>query len=366
MTRLPLFSPSSSSSSSSSSSPSSSSSYDFEMRTVFDKIETLQKSGKTGKNVQIVVGLQFPEGLKKYALTISSQIEEKTGASVYISADPCFGACDLDMRLLERVDILFHFGHAGLNRGAEVDKVCFIETRSSVDITNAVIAALPQLPEKNVGLLTTVQHVHQLENAKKILEDAGKSVVIGNGDSRVAHPGQILGCNFSAAHSSDTKNCDVFLYVGSGHFHPIGAALSSQKRVVCADPFTAEVFELNSRKFLMQRSAVIGNAADAETFCILVSFKNGQYRKKLAESLKRKAQVHGKQAFLLFMDLVTPDQMLSFKADAFVNTACPRLAIDDSGRYPAPVLTPEEFEIVLGERAWEDLVLDEILEGGQD
>ena len=335
------------------------------MQTVFDKIDALsQKSGR--QTNEIVVGLQFPEGLKKHALHISSQIEETKGSVVYISADPCFGACDLDTRLLECADVLFHFGHSELKQGAAEEKVCFIETRSKVDVTNAVISALPLLPEKNVGLLTTVQHVHRLKTAQKILEDAGKTVVISNGDSRIAHPGQILGCNFSAAHSDVTKTCDVFLYIGSGQFHPIGAALSSKKRVVCADPFTTEVFELDSRKFLMQRSAVIGNAANAEIFCILVSVKNGQYRKKLAESLKTKAEAHKKQAFILFMDLVTPDQMLSFKADAFVNTACPRLAIDDSGRYPASVLTPEEFEIVLGERAWEDLVLDEILEGGQD
>lgn len=341
------------------------SSYDFEMQTVFDKIEKLSQNSGRGTN-DIIVGLQFPEGLKKHALDISSQIEKKMGASVYISADPCFGACDLDMSLLERVDVLFHFGHAELKQGAAEEKVCFIETRSKADVTNAVTAALPLLSERTVGLLTTVQHVHQLETAKKILENAGKAVVIANGDRRIAYPGQILGCNFSAAHSGDTKSCDVFLYIGSGRFHPIGAALSSKKRVVCADPFTADAFVLDPRKFLMQRSAVIGNAADAEIFCILVSVKNGQYRKRLAESLKAKAEAHKKQAFILFMDLVTPDQMLSFKADAFVNTACPRLAIDDSGRYPAPVLTPEEFEIVLGERAWEDLVLDEILEGGQD
>ena len=344
---------------------SSSSSYDFEIQTVFDEIEKIsQTSGK--RTDEIIVGLQFPEGLKKHALAIASQIEEKTGASVYISADPCFGACDLDMNLLERADLLFHFGHAELKQGPAEERVRFIEARSKVDLSAAVSAALPLLPEQNIGLLTTVQHVHQLETSRKILEEAGKTVVIAAGDRRIAYPGQILGCNFSAAHSKDAEQCDVFLYIGSGQFHPIGAALSSQKRVVCTDPFTADVFELNYRTFLMQRSAVIGNAAEAETFCILVSVKNGQCRRTLAESLKEKAEAHGKQAFLLFMDLVTPDQMLSFKADAFVNTACPRLAIDDSGRYPAPVLTPQEFEIVLGERDWEDLVLDEILEGGQD
>ncbi|WNY24259.1 hypothetical protein MmiHf6_15890 [Methanimicrococcus hongohii] len=353
---------------------SSASSYDFEMKAVFDEIKKISKSKKMESNnssknsEEIVIGLQFPEGLKKHAMDIASKIEKETGTSVYISADPCFGACDLDMQLLEKSDLFFHFGHAELKQGYDENienKVRFIEARSKVDITDAVSAAIPLLPEQTIGLVTTVQHVHQLENAKQILEAVGKTVIIGDGDERIAYPGQILGCNFSAAHSESEK-CDAVLYIGSGQFHPIGTALSSKKRVVCADPFTSDVFELNYRKFLMQRSAVIGNASDAETFCIIVSTKNGQYRKTLAESIKSKAEAHGKQAFILFMDLVTPDQMLSFKADAFVNTACPRLAIDDSGRYPAPVLTPQEFEIVLGERAWEDLVLDEILEGGQD
>jgi diphthamide biosynthesis enzyme Dph2 len=339
------------------------SSFDFEIQTVFEEIEKLSQ---TKKSDAVIVGLQFPEGLKKYAMGIASEIEKKTDTAVYISADPCFGACDLDTVLLERVDLLFHFGHAELNQGPIEKKVRFIETRSKVDISDAVKAALPLLTEQTVGLLTTIQHTYLLEKAAEILTDAGKTVIIAQGDKRTPRPGQVLGCNFSAAHSKEADKCDVLLYIGSGRFHPIGAALSSKKRVVCTDPLTTDVFELDYKKFLMQRSAVIGNASDADTFCILVSTKSGQYRKKLAEDLKKKAEAHGKQAFILFADLITPDQMLSFKADAFVNTACPRLAIDDSGRYHAPVLTPQEFEIVLGERDWEDLVLDEILEGGRD
>jgi 2-(3-amino-3-carboxypropyl)histidine synthase len=34
--------------------------------------------------------------------------------------------------------------------------------------------------------------------------------------------------------------------------------------------------------------------------------------------------------------------------------------VDEVGRFNAPMLTPMEFEIVLGERDWEDLVFDEI------
>ncbi len=105
---------------------------------------------------------------------------------------------------------------------------------------------------------------------------------------------------------------------------------------------------------------MIAKSLDAEVFGIVVSTKPGQDRMKLAEQLRDMAKKHGKEALILTMDLVTPDQLLQFKVDSFVNTACPRLAVDEVGRFNAPMLTPMEFEIVLGERNWEDLVFDEI------
>ena len=81
---------------------------------------------------------------------------------------------------------------------------------------------------------------------------------------------------------------------------------------------------------------------------------------QLARDLKDLAVRHGMSAHIFIMDLVTPDQLLQFRVDAFVNTACPRLAVDEVGRFSAPMLTPQEFEIVLGERSWEALVFDEI------
>jgi len=32
-----------------------------------------------------------------------------------------------------------------------------------------------------------------------------------------------------------------------------------------------------------------------------------------------------------------------------VNTACPRIALDDGANYPKPVLTPPEFLMAIGE-----------------
>ena len=53
--------------------------------------------------------------------------------------------------------------------------------------------------------------------------------------------------------------------------------------------------------------------------------------------------------------------MLDLGFGAYVNTACPRLAYDDQVRFPVPVLTPPEFEILCGARAWDDYAIDEYL-----
>ncbi len=306
-----------------------------------------------------VVGLQFPEGFKRRSLSISSQIEDATGVSTIISGNPCFGACDIDAALANSVDLMFHFGHAELDDTKLSENVYFIETRSNIDVSDVTKKALLKLRGLRIGLITTVQHVHKLDEVKKILEQAGKTCIIGEGDSKIAYPGQVLGCNFSAARVED-PGCDEYLFIGSGEFHPLGVSLATKKPVVIADPFINEVHEVNQSRILRQRSAVIAKSLDAMVFGILVSTKNGQNRMELAVFLKELSKKHGRDVHILFMDMITPEQLLQFKVDAFVNTACPRLAIDEVGRFHAPVLTPPEFAIVLGENIWEDLVFDEI------
>ena len=304
-----------------------------------------------------VVGLQFPEGFKRRSPAIAAQIESGTGVNVIISGNPCFGACDIDVALLDKVDMLFHFGHAPLDDDALDGKTFFIEVRSRADVTEVVRKALPELSGHRICLITTVQHVHKLEDACRILETGGKECVIGRGDSKITYPGQVLGCNFSAGRGEE---CDEYLYIGSGEFHPLGVSLATGKNVLIADPFVNEIRRADPSRVLRQRSAVIAKSLDAKVFGIIVSSKPGQERMQLAQELKDLAVRHGMSAFIFIMDLVTPDQLLQFRVDAFVNTACPRLAVDEVGRFSAPMLTPQEFEIVLGERSWEALVFDEI------
>ena len=57
--------------------------------------------------------LQFPEGLKQKAVEIAKKYEKK-GDVVFLSAAPCYGACDLALDEARAIGAkkIIHFGHS--------------------------------------------------------------------------------------------------------------------------------------------------------------------------------------------------------------------------------------------------------------
>ena len=258
--------------------------------------------------------------------------------------------------------MIIQFGHSEIPELTDKYNIPveFCEYRSELDIIEIVEKSLNQL-KKNVGLVTTVQHVHQLSKLSKFLKEKGFNPIIGKGDSRIKYDGQILGCNFSSATSINDK-LDSFLYIGSGNFHPLGVAIATNKNVIIADPYSQEIREINNlkEKILRQRYGAIEIAMNAETFGILIGLKKGQERVKLANYLKEIVEKKDKKAFLFALREFEPMYLSTFNVDIFVSTACPRIAIDDYLRYKKPLITPIELEIALGLKKWEDYKMDEI------
>jgi len=307
------------------------------------------------------VALQFPEGLKQQAMESADEIERVTGCVCIILGDPCYGACDLNTSYRAFADVLVHFGHSQIPSMAADDNVLFVEVRLDYDFTDLLPATLERLSPR-VGLITTAQHIHQLSMLKEWLERHGRTVVIGRGDKRVKNAGQVLGCNVTAA-TSIKDEVDQFLYLGSGDFHPLAVSLAAGRPVIVLDPLMREVRDVEQLKdkILRQRHGAIALASEARSFGIIISSKPGQQRKGLADKLKGMLISNGMKAFLIVMDNVTPDHLMAFQMDAFVSTACPRLAIDDYLRYSKPMLTPIELEVALGIRKWDDYIFDSFL-----
>ena len=311
------------------------------------------------KNIK-TVGLQFPEGLKMQAVDIARTIEEECDVNVIISGDPCFGACDVsDYKMKDSVDLIIHSGHTPLPIRYETPTL-FIEAFANVDVKKDLEKSLEAIKDySRIGLVTTTQHLHLLNEMKDFLEDNGKEVVLGS--SKSTRKGQVLGCNFSSI-----KNLDVeaFLFVGSGNFHPLGIYLFTKAPVFALDPYNNELREMTdyADRILRIRFARIVKAREAKKWGIIVSSKEGQYRMELAFNIKKQLNENNMEGFIIMLDNVNPDALLPYlELDAFIVTACPRIAIDDSQMYKKPLITPQELEIVLDKRDWEKYQLDEIL-----
>ncbi len=324
--------------------------YDFRLDEVILRINEL--NAKT-------IGIQFPEGLKIHAANVAERIEKETDATVLIAGDPCYGACDVsDTHMEGLVDLIIHFGHIEFPIDYKVP-VIFIEAYSKINVMNAVSNSLELLKNyKKIGLVTTIQHLNLINQIKDFLIENGKDVLMKKGSG--TREGQVLGCNFSAIKDIDA---DAFLYVGSGNFHALGITLFTEKPVFIADPYINEIRTIDEfkDKILRVRFAKIMRAEKARKFGVIVSTKRGQFRLDLAREIKKMIEEETREAFIIMLDNISPDLLLPYMdLDAFVVTACPRVAIDDANMYKKPLLTPKELEIVLGKRKWEDYKIDEI------
>jgi len=303
--------------------------------------------------------LQLPSGLKRKAATISSKIQERFGCEVLISGDSCFGSCDIPSGSLEFVDAIIQVGHWEMSTVKLSKPILFLPVEISIDLPKLIKTAKPLL-RSPVGLLATPQHLHQLKDAKTMLEKEGLKVMIGRGDRRVQEPGLLLGCDYSSAHAISDKAAS-FLMLGGGRFHAIGLKLSTGKPVVILDPerFAAIAEEIDIDAFKRKRFAIIQTLSKAKSIGILVSSKPGQERMSLAKRLLSSVIDSKRDGHIVILNEISPDALLNLGFDAYISTACPRIALDDSDSYGIALGTPIELMIALSKMKWEDYSIDE-------
>jgi 2-(3-amino-3-carboxypropyl)histidine synthase len=326
--------------------------YNFEHR----KVTRFLKKHKIRR-----AAIQLPAGLRPHLSEIKATFEG-AGADAIILGDSCYGACDVaDVKAKQLgCDALVQYGHSDMGLRTVLPTL-YVEARMTAGPLGAVEKALPKLNFKRLGLVTTVQHVEFLPKIAKSLRFSGIKPLVGKPGSRARYPGQILGCDWGSVKSISDK-VDGFLFIGTGKFHPVGISLATGKQVMTVNPIVGncEILTFNLGDFLKQRRAMISRATAGEKFGILISSKPGQARLKLAARLAGELRRAGLTAHILVLDEISQEKLDDFKLDAFVCAACPRIPIDDAGRFSKPILTPFEARAMIGKEKFEPYKLDEL------
>ncbi|ABN69737.1 diphthamide biosynthesis protein [Staphylothermus marinus F1] len=307
--------------------------------------------------------IQAPDGLKKLYRCIGEYITDKlSDIKIYYSASPSFGACDIPLEEIEAVkpDLIIHIGHNKypfLSRKINYDIIylpAYYKWKPTNNIINMLINEFKKYNVKRIGLVASIQHVHSLEEVAEKLEEHGYIAYIEKPAYNVMMPGQILGCEYSAALRIYSK-VDLYLVVAGGIFHALGLSLIVDKPVIILDPYRLQVINPSSyikrlkakRYYVLSklRNELIRNAG------IIIGSRPGQYRPTLIKYIEKLLEEHGIKYYLFTSTYLSREQLISidnsYNLDLYIITSCPRLPIDDFNDFYKPVITPGELIMVL-------------------
>lgn len=282
--------------------------------------------------------VQLPEGLKKKGLELMQRYERE-GHTVFLSASPCYGACDiaLDEARWLKADKIVHVGHSQFLRKDLPIPVEYIEHSIDIDV-DSLRAVLPHVRQyRNIALATTVQHIHQFGQMREFFERNGKKVFAASG-CRATKEGQVLGCDATCVKKVE-KSVDAVVFVGNGMFHPLAIDIAKPVFVFDVCDNSVKNIDAELEKARRRRRGAITKALMCKTFGITVSTKPGQFDLAQAEWAKKELEKRGFEAAILVANELEPIALNNFMTfECYVNTGCPRMA-EDTEEFGRPVLS---------------------------
>ncbi|MFX1516122.1 MAG: diphthamide biosynthesis enzyme Dph2 [Promethearchaeota archaeon] len=329
-----------------------SSNYDLEL----EKIQELVAK----KNYKKIL-LQMPEGMLDSALQEVIEVLTPLDTQIIVEGDPSYGVCDLAINKAKMLgcDLLIHFGHNEFGFHQKIHdaslEILLVPSFAILNISsyfNLVSNKLVELKWKQVGLVATVQHLMHLKEFKTYLEEIGFVIHIEN-------DGQILGCNLESI-KGFSKQIDGIISLHAGYFHTYGLLLSTNITILQLNPFTGEMkffSESDRDQLIRKRNGIITKARRADVWGILGSSKIGQYHPNQITHVEKILKEHNKSKIILISENIQLENLENFTwIDAWVDTACPRLAIDDHIYSSKPIVTFKEFLYLFEKLSWEKLL----------
>jgi 2-(3-amino-3-carboxypropyl)histidine synthase len=220
--------------------------------------------------------IQLPEGVKQNAFDILKVFEDLNIEPIF-SGETCWGGCSIAVEEAKAVnaDLIVHFGHSEF---AKVNfPVLYIEIKDELNLTSLLKKSLKELKDfKKIGLSYSVQHLHDIKNIIDFYRKSDKEVVLSKKSGRVAHEGQVIGCQYLGLKEIE-KEVECFVIIGN-NFHSLGAVLSVNKPVFLIDVYNNEVKSMKGikDKILKQRIMSVEKFKDAKKIGIILEQKQGQ------------------------------------------------------------------------------------------
>jgi 2-(3-amino-3-carboxypropyl)histidine synthase len=328
--------------------------YDLELERIKDIIV---------KNDYKTVLIQMPEGLLDDHLKEVINELSSLGTRVFVSGDPSYGVCDLAIDHAKRLkcDILIHFGHTSFGFESKVKSVTrdvnilLIPAYAKLSIFSylpQVLKKIRRMKWRRIGIMATAQHLRSLKELGDFIKENDAEISLHSKN-------QILGCHIAQSRRF-SEEVDGVISLHSGRFHSLGLVLNLSIPILQLDPYTGEIKyhgEEEQHAYIRKRHGIINRARTASTWGILGSSKLGQYYPNQISKAEKILTDHNKFSILIFGENLNPQHLENFTSvDAWVTTACPRLAIGDNIRFNKPILTYKEFLYLFDVITWDELI----------
>jgi 2-(3-amino-3-carboxypropyl)histidine synthase len=285
------------------------------------------------------VALNGPEALIPKIQDTANDISEQFDIPAYVIGDTCWGSCDLNTHAADMLgaEILFNIGHTVVMEtfGEKVVMIDAYDDANFEEVARKCALGLREQNYKSISLLTNSQHLCEISFVKKIFEEYGYDVIIGKGKGQLKDA-QIFGCEFYPAHDVQ-KEVDAYVFLGQSMFHCASVAMSTGKPTYMLDPYFGEYSLVNEFADRLRKKAILSiyKALDAVRIGIIIGLKEGQFAQIKALELKKSFEQLGKKIQLIALTDITEERVQVFRGiDAFIQVACPRIAIDNHFKRP--------------------------------
>lgn len=218
-------------------------------------------------------------------------------------------------------------------------EILYISCQYTKEIPSALMNELLKYiqNDKKIGIVYVIQHEKNAIELKKKLEESKRYAFVC---------GKILGCDISSAKVYEDE-VERFIYLGSGKFHPYNLKAQVKKDVLILDPISWTITKISDDEMNLRerkKYARLAKASLAKVYGILVSLRTYQNKIQEVFQLKERIERKNKKAFIFVGNDVNYSNLLGFKVDAFINTACPRIIEDE---FPKAMMNADEMDFVL-------------------